>query len=186
MTKNKLPCPTVLRQLLRYEPETGILYWLPRSEFWFSGKNPSTSAKKFNTRRANKRAFTAIGADGYFVGRVFDISLRAHRVAWAIYYGEWPNKDIDHINRNPLDNRIENLREASRSENLANSIRKHGKTSKHRGVRKSFGKWEARISQNNKSITLGRFEFERDAAEAYNKAAKKLWGECAILNRLDC
>ncbi len=96
-----------------------------------------------------------------------------------------PGKFIDHINHNGLDNRIANLRHASRTENNWNARKRKGKySSKYKGVCwfKVKKKWQARIQVNGKGIFLGIFTNEMDAARAYDKAARKYYGEFAYLN----
>jgi len=92
-------------------------------------------------------------------------------------------KEIDHINFNGLDNRRENLRICSKSQNHFN-IRKSKSASKYKGVIAvpSTGKWSARIKIDGKKTHLGTFLNEVDAAKAYDKAATELIGEYAILN----
>ena len=71
---------------------------------------------------------------GYIVLCVDRTFFRAHRLAWFYYYGEWPIGDVDHINRNRSDNRISNLREASRSDNICNSSKRSDNKTGVRGV----------------------------------------------------
>jgi len=98
-----------------------------------------------------------------------------------------PGIQVDHINGNKLDNRRSNLRLASVQKNAFNRKKPKVKcTSQYKGVlkRKNSDKWEARIKINNKSIYLGRFVSEVDAAKAYNQAAKKYFGEFARCNEI--
>ena len=98
------------------------------------------------------------------------------------------NKEqVDHIDRNKLNNHISNLRWATCSENLGNQLSRKGSTSKYKGVyfHKSRGKWMARIKVNGKRKYLGRFKYEKEAALAYNKAAKEIYGEFALLNNME-
>ena len=90
---------------------------------------------------------------------------------------------VDHINGDGLDNRKENLRRCNQSMNIANSRKKKG-TSEFKGVsfHKSAGKWRSHITFNYKQINLGLFHSETEAAEAYNKKAKELFGEFAKIN----
>jgi len=92
---------------------------------------------------------------------------------------------IDHINHDPMDNRCENLRPATHSQNICHRRkRSDAKTSKYKGVswRKDSRKWVARITFEKKGIHLGLFRNESDAARAYDDAAKKYHGEFACLN----
>lgn len=95
--------------------------------------------------------------------------------------------EVDHINRNGLDNRRCNLRLATRGENTMNKVKSKKATSKYRGVcyRQSINKknpWTAYIEKKGKRYELGYFKTENEAARAYNKKSKQLWGEFAFLN----
>jgi AP2 domain len=91
-------------------------------------------------------------------------------------------KSPDHVNRNGLDNRRENLRPATPSQQGANRDRYSNNTSGYKGVRQERGKWRARICLRGKLDHLGYFEVKEDAARAYNKAALEYFGEFAVLN----
>lgn len=92
---------------------------------------------------------------------------------------------VDHINRNPLDNRIENLRFCSSVENNRNRASSTG-LSKYKGVTfdKRRKKWYAQTKLSGKRVHLGTFENERDAAIAYNVYAQRNFGEFALLNEV--
>ena len=96
---------------------------------------------------------------------------------------------VDHINRDKLDNRRENLRLCNMTESNRNRGPIHFKhsssiTSKYKGVHWSKNKWRATIEVNGKKIYLGFFDNEQDAAIAYNEAAKKYFGDYAYLNEI--
>ncbi|MBN2020335.1 MAG: HNH endonuclease [Sedimentisphaerales bacterium] len=95
-----------------------------------------------------------------------------------------PGLVVDHLNRDPLDNRLANLRPATHSQNTQNSTKKKNASSKFFGVwfHKPSGKWCASIRYNGKSIWLGSFDNEIDAALAYDAAARKYYGEFAKVN----
>lgn len=174
MGKSILPSPETLRELLRYEPETGKLYWKARPREMFSSAG---QAKRWNTRYAGKEAFSTLNGNDYFRGHLLGRVYFAHKVAWAIYYGKWSNLEIDHINRDPLDNRIINLREATKSQNATNrGIRKDNKSG-FKGVyfHRATKKWTSRIvkSTNGGQRSLGYFDTPEAAYEAYVEAAKK-------------
>lgn len=169
-----------LRKLLRYEPETGRFYRLPRPRADF---NDLASYRRWLVRYEGKEALFAKHAKGYRAGAVAGITVLAHRAAWAMHYGRWPSGLIDHINGNPADNRISNLRECNNAQNLANGAPRAG-TSRFKGVvwRPSNRKWISNITVRGKYIHLGTFNSETDAANAYDAAAKLYFGEFARLN----
>lgn len=94
---------------------------------------------------------------------------------------------IDHIDGNPLNNRRENLRHVTGSQNQYNQKSNRGGSSQYKGVswHKQIKKWTARIKAEGKTKNLGCFKAEEDAARAYNKIAKETWGEYARLNVLE-
>ena len=105
-----------------------------------------------------------------------------HRLIWLLFNGHFP-KEIDHINHIRDDNRIENLREVTRSQNQFNRIKIYG-LSKYKGVSwdTRSGKWVVQIQKDGKRKNLGYFDSEEKGAEAYNIEAKKLFGKYANLN----
>ena len=96
------------------------------------------------------------------------------------------DQQVDHINHDTLDNRKINLRACSKTQNLMNQKKSANKSSKFKGVvwHKQKGKWYARIVVNKKSISLGLFQTQEQAAIAYNEAAKTHFKEFAKLNDL--
>ena len=175
MTNKILPTPERLRELLRYEPETGKLFWQPRPAEMFRPGNVTQEAfaDRWNQRYAGKEAFTERHPGGYFKGKVFCKSLYAHRVIWAMINGEWPDQLIDHINGNGFDNRLHNLRHASAAENARNSrkLSKSGSGFKGIHLHRPTNKWLAQITVNRKKMHLGLYDSEIDAHSAYQKAA---------------
>ncbi|WP_310533126.1 HNH endonuclease signature motif containing protein [Novosphingobium sp.] len=165
--------PELCRQLLRYEPETGRLFWLHRPRVMF---NSDRIFNSWNSKWAGAEGFTSMRGSGAdykcYIGGIHDMKFKAHRVAWAIYYGEWPN-EIDHINGNPLDNRIANLRSVSHRENSRNRRMPTNNKSGHMGVRwdAKFSKWLARIKVDKGYKHIGLFADINDAIAA-RKAAE--------------
>jgi len=99
-------------------------------------------------------------------------------------------KEIDHVNHNGLDNRKDNLREVTRSQNSLNKKCRRDCASRYKGVQLSkhskIKKWRACVRYEGKSISLGYFATEKEAALAYNKKAVELWGEEHVyLNEVD-
>ena len=176
MAKKALPCPTVLRQLLRYESETGKLFWNPRPRRMFCDGHVGESAhKRWNIRYAGKPALDCLRR-GIRHGSILGRSLTAHRVAWAVHYGSWPQHEIDHINGDPSDNRIENLRDVTHGENLKNMGVRRDNSSGHTGVTfmKKPSLWVAQASVNGRNTFLGAFKNIEDAISARDKANKDL------------
>lgn len=93
---------------------------------------------------------------------------------------------VDHINGNRLDNRRENLRLATRSQNQANKGTPTNNTSGYKGVSWRAGKWEARLRHHHRLIHLGRFQTEIEAALAYAAATRLLNADFAQADLLDC
>ena len=135
MTKRTLPTPETLRQLLRYDPETGKLFWRERGPEWFPNATHSREHNqgKWNSRLSGKEALSG-RTKGYATGMLLNGNYAAHRVIWAIVYGVWPEAEIDHINGVKHDNRIVNLREASRGENSRNIGLRSNNSSGYKGV----------------------------------------------------
>ena len=168
MTK-ELPSPELLRKLLRYEPETGKLFWRKRSDCEKTIKMPVAT---WNKMFSGREAFTAMDAWGYKVGKIYGIQYKSHRVVFAICNLRWPISEIDHINGNRSDNRIENLREVTRQQNQRNVRLKSTNTTGHCGVGwdKSSGKWRASIGHFETFRYLGSFATKADAISARKKA----------------
>ena len=166
MTNTKsLPSIDYLRKRLRYEPETGKLFWMD-----YDGM-----PKWWLTRYAGKEAFIDRSNYGYLLGSIDGQCYPAHRVIWSLYYGEKPSDCIDHINGTPDDNRIVNLRVVSHQENLKNCSMQSNNTSGITGVHwhKAGNKWQAQIMGNGRRITLGSFDSIEEAAVARKEAATK-------------
>lgn len=177
-----LPTVETLKRLLSYDPESGVLTWRERG----SMDCPRDGGKRWNSRYAGQEAFRVVHT-GYRQGMVNRVMVRAHRAAWAIYYGRWPDGDIDHINGNRSDNRIANLREVSRADNAKNQRPRKNSKSGILGVcRHGKDRWKAYIKVGDKPLHLGVFDSLDDAAEARARANLKYGyhpnhGKAAIL-----
>ena len=86
------------------------------------------------TRNDRKNSNGSIDKDGYLIIKVKGKQFKAHRIAWLLCYGYFPKSELDHINRNKLDNRIENLRESNRSEQNRNKDKKPNKKTGQIGI----------------------------------------------------
>jgi hypothetical protein len=161
--------PQILQELLDYNPLTGELTWKPRSRNWF------TSDRGFNiwhARYSGCPALAAPASHGYLKGRVLYDYITAHRAAWAITYGKWPCGEIDHINGDPRDNRLVNLRDATPSENSQNRAIMSNNKSGVSGVswHQASGRWRAYIGRGKDRRWLGRFKSLDDAVAARREA----------------
>jgi len=146
-----------LKQLLRYDPDTGIFVWRIAL---------SCVAAETTAGTQDLKGYIRISVDR----RIY----AAHRLAWLYTHGVWPVAEIDHINRTRNDNRIANLRESDRSLNCHNSNLRADNVSGHRGVgwHKPQQKWRARISIAGCMHELGYFVDKESAVAAYRKAAQ--------------
>lgn len=139
------------------------------------------SHKSFVGRFVGKRAGT-VNKYGYIRIKALNKMYLAHRLIFYKFHGYLPDI-IDHIDRNSGNNRVENLRPANISQNLANSRISIGNKSGCKGVHfnKNAQKWKAVISKNNEVRFLGYFENKEDAIKAREEAFYKAYGEYAYL-----
>lgn len=121
---------------------------------------------------------------GYRVLQVRKKIIKAHRAAWAITYGYFPIGEIDHIDNNPSNNRIGNLREVDRSKNQMNAKTPKNNTSGVKGVHycNPKRKWIASISIDKKKICIGHFASIEEAIKARKQKEKDIHGEYALKN----
>ena len=153
-----------VRQLFVYDQATGKLYWKPRKGV-AAGREAGCVSKKDGYRRVG------IDFTGYLV----------HRIVWLYEIGEMPPGLLDHVNMDRLDNRFENLRLATKSQNGFNRLRSKRNNSGFKGVcyDKSKGNYLAKICVNYKQINIGRFSNPEDAHAAYAAATERLHGNFA-------
>ena len=178
MKRIQYPTQKEIKQLLEYNQNTGCFLWKSRESSSFAYSSRGNACKTWNSRFAGKRAGCV--NRGYLIIRINEINYQAHKLAYIYVYGEAPNDDIDHINRNTKDNRICNLRSVSRSDNLINNPILSNNTSGIRGVSfdKRLKKWHAYIKKNYKRINLGLFEDIKEATLARKTAEKNLGFFC--------
>jgi hypothetical protein len=139
---------------LKYTPEDGKVWWV---------KHPRRST-------ANGTEAGNMMQNGYRKLKFCGKQYLTHRVAWLLHYGSWPIGDIDHIDGNPSNNRLDNLRDVSHSINLQNrkSATRKNKTG-FLGVVKRKNKYAAHITKNGKQVYLGLFETAEFAHQAYKE-----------------
>jgi hypothetical protein len=167
MNCSKIPDPEVLKKIpTLFTYSDGRLFW--------------------NHSRGNVKAGSLIDYRdnrGHIRVRIFDRLFRAHHVIWFLHYGKWPSL-IDHINGDPADNRIENLRECTQQENTRNRSSQPSSRCSYKGVsyHTRGRKWVAQIKSGNVRKHLGLFAEIEDAATAYNFAAAEMHGQYAFYN----
>ena len=180
MAKSELPSPELLRKLVEYNPETGLLKWLARPTDMFANSalvGEKGNAASWNSKHAGKPAFATETAQGYFAGELFKVQYPAHRIAYAIHHGAWPKGEIDHINGDRADNRITNLRDVSRSENQRNAAMQHNNKSGVCGVhwKERDRRWIAQITDGKGGKRfLGGFVNFQDAVAARMEAQAEM------------
>lgn len=153
-----------LREMLRYDAETGRLFWKVRPLSSFATEH---AGKVWNAHFGGAEAGSP-HCDGYRHIEIGKRKFLTHRVIWALVHGVWPEGCIDHIDHNRMNNKISNLRVVTRSQNNRNSSLRADNTSGAVGVRwhKSSKKWEARVSISGRLRYLGLFTKFDDAVSA--------------------
>ena len=160
----------MLKEILHYNSKTGIFIW----------KKSNSNVVKIGQVAGftNGKGYIEIGINKKY--------YKAHRLAFLYMTGKIPNTDIDHKDRNRTNNKWNNLRAATRSQNIQNSNKPITNTSGYKGIfyikDSKRNPWGAKIVVNSKSIYLGCFKTKIDAAKAYDQAALKYFGEYAKLN----
>lgn len=155
-----------LLQVIHYDPETGAFTWRIATG---------------STRRAGGPAGCVSKHLGCILIGIDNHQYYGHHIAWFYVHGQWPVNEIDHKNGDRADTRLANLREADRSENMANRRRGclKGNLSGFKGVEQHRAKWTARIKMRGERRYLGSFDTPEEAHAAYCKAATELHGEFA-------
>ena len=119
------------------------------------------------------------GSGAYRVIKINGVAYKASRIAWLYCYGSWPEGVVDHWDENTLNNRLDNLRVSTKSQNGANRGKTAANTSGFKGVTKYGNRWRAQITFQQKVMHLGIFDTPEEAHEAYLKKAKELFGRFA-------
>lgn len=160
------PCLTHDRLLdvLHYDPQSGVFTWL-------------------KGRRAGRKAGT-ITQQGYNQIKVDAKLYRANRLAIFYVTGHWPKNLVDHKNLMRSDDRFENLREATHSQNNVNRLPQSNNRSGRRGVywQEAAGKWHVSVQHAGRRHYVGLFDTLEAASAAYDETALRLHGEFARPN----
>lgn len=170
MRPNQIPewLGPIILEYLTYDPETGVIRW-----------------KKNKGGRAKAGAIAGcVAANGYLHIRLNNRLLLGHHVAWFLMTGEFPQTLVDHKDQNPENNKWENLRKATGSQNVVNSSSRTKSRTGFRGVRLTpQGKYQVRICYQKKTTYCGVYDKADEAAAVYNRRAQEIHGEFAVLNR---
>jgi hypothetical protein len=175
---NEIPIKQ-LRELIRLEPETGLIFWQMRvveSFLCVDGGYAKRACSRWNSYVAGTEALAAING-GYKRGTLLGKPFHAHRVVWALFYGEWCSTNIDHINGDKSDNRPSNLRAATHEANSRNQKLRSSNTSGVMGVswNEANKAWIVRINAEGERKYLGKFQ-DFDAAVDARKRAEIQYG----------
>jgi|ERR1035437_1587146 hypothetical protein len=167
MTKERCFSTAYLHKRLDYNPLTGIFLW-----------NYKNNCLTKNLKIAGHK-----DEDGYILIRMNGIILYGHRLAWKMTYAEDAPELLDHIDRNPSNNRVLNIREGNHTTNSQNRVEPKNNSSGTKGVSfdKRDGKWRAYISLGKKQTSLGYFSTKEGAVIVRQKAEKEMFGEFSPL-----
>jgi hypothetical protein len=154
-----------LRDSFIYDAATGDIHW----------RNPEKHPSR-------KRGPLGYMQQGYVFITIGEVNISVHRVAWAMHYGKWSESTIDHRDRNRANNRIDNLRLATESQNHVNAQVRGAFPCKGVSFEKKRGKYRAQIKFARKGKHIGYYDTMDEAAHAYNKEAVVIHGEFALLN----
>ena len=164
-----------LQELITYDPELGTFTW--KVSIGGNGQRNVSGSKPAGSTAGGHND------NGYYRIRIDGRSYLGHRLAWAITHGAWPVGSIDHINGNPRDNKLVNLRDVRQGENIQNQRRPHPRnTSGVLGVGKhtQYKKWLARITVDGRGQHLGVFDTVEEAQQVYLDAKRKMHTGCTI------
>ena len=158
-----------LVRILDYDPVSGIFRW----------------KENLSSRNTIGRIAGSVSKiTGYVQIRIRRKLYYAHRLAWFYVHKNWPI-NVDHQNLDRADNRLDNLREATKAQNNRNALLSKNNSSGYKGVfKKSENKFFARISHKSRSIHIGCYETAEDAAQAYDHKAIQLYGNFAQTNKM--
>lgn len=161
----------LLQTLIRYEPNTGHVFWRERDVKFFKSEH---SCRSWNTKYAGKKIMNLDGK-GYNSVFIMGKQYRVHRLIWLYVYGVFPNI-IDHKNGNKTDNRLSNLRDVDCQKNHMNMRRAKNNSSGITGVyfNKKKGLWCAQMKFNGATYHIGSSKNKADAIQMRKDEERKL------------
>ena len=167
-----LPTPERVRSLVRFDGAD--FYWLPRPVSFFVSPG---QWRAWTTKWSGKKIAIKQQNNGYHGIRIDRALIMLHRLIWVLHYGDWPKGEIDHINGDKYDNRIENMRDVDKSMNMRNQKVRSDSTSGFPGVFYSnyHKAWRAIIRTREARKHLGSFKTREAAIEA-RRAAQVEYG----------
>jgi hypothetical protein len=143
-----------LRELMEYDPETGVMTW-----------------------RASGKPAGDIHPRGYVQIWINSRKYLRHHLAFLYAHGRWATASVDHVNGDPSDDRLCNLREATHAQNMWNKGRSKSNTSGFKWVTRSGRKWKALLQTNGRKYYVGLFDTPEEAHAEAVKVASRLHGE---------
>ena len=155
----------LLHKWFEYNKDTGDLIWKP-------GHGGVRSGRVAGCLQPSGYRSVSIGKK--------KVNYKAHRLVWMYHHGKWPDNFIDHINNNRADNRIENLRDVTHEENMANLAPGSGSSTGYRGVylqpskSRKKKKYFTTVWSQGEPVNLGRYENIEDAVAVYHTAREML------------
>lgn len=155
----------ILKELVLYEPESGVAVWRPRPDRMF---NAAGQAKYWNEKNAGCLAFRPDKRDGYRTAQILGKNYRAHKLVFFYMTGKWPAGQVDHIDGNRANNAWSNLRVVSHTENMRNRKLFATNTSGFHGVywHAEHQAWASQIEVEGVRKHLGYFYCKNEAAAA--------------------
>lgn len=162
-------------ECLDLDPTSGRLTWRVRPEHHFK---TSRSRSTWNSKYAGSEAGTRARCVSVNLGGKIH---KAHRLVWLLFYGSWPEGAVDHIDGDPQNNAVANLRLATNQQNQYNRGPSRSNTSGYKGVcwDRPKARWRAQIAVGGASVFLGHYDTPEEAAAAYAEGAKKYAKEFA-------
>lgn len=174
--------PAYLRDCLAYDAGTGAFVWKRRPGSHFKADR---YCRAWNSLHAGKPAGMPM-TDGRIIINLDKRKLLAHRVAWAMQTGAWPQQAIDHIDRDHANNVFSNLRECTLQQNQFNRVANRSNKTGMKGVSwdKKNQKYVAKMCLAGKTVNFGRYSTASEAKAAYDAAAKRIHGDFAGVESL--